>query len=116
VESLYPDSPLACLLDEPGARPVDVQPSIAVALSEDCRLQARVEILTRTDNYQVRTGDYSDDEISVYLTVRRYWGDRPKEPMEKVFDDMFERADHLSSSQVVPKILRPISSAIASRS
>src|SRR2546430_13497843 len=36
------------------------QPSIAVALSDDCRLQARVEILTRTDNYQVRTGDYSD--------------------------------------------------------
>jgi hypothetical protein len=116
IESLYADSPLACLLDEPGARPVDVQPSIAVSLSEDCRLQARVEILTRTDNYQVRTGDYSDDEISVYLTVRRYWGDRPKEPMESIFSDMFEQADHLSSTKVVPSILRPISSAIASRS
>ncbi len=116
VESLLTDSPLACLLDEEGARPVDVQPSIAVALTDDCRLQARVEVLTRTDNYQVRTGDYSEDEISVYLTVRRYWGDRPKEPLEQVFADLFDRADSLSSQRIVPKILRPISSAIASRS
>src|SRR5439155_13834693 len=114
LESLYAESPLACLLDEEGARPVDVQPTVAVALSDDCRLQARIEVLTRTDNYQVRTGDYNDDEISVYLTVRRYWGYRPKEPMEKVFEDMFERADNLASSKLVPKILRPISSAIAS--
>src|SRR6185436_16041435 len=89
---------------------------VVETLYADCRLQARVEILTRTDNYQVRTGDYNDDEISVYLTVRRYWGDRPREPMEKVFADMFERADGLSTSKIVPNILRPISSAIASRS
>lgn len=116
VESLYSDSPLACLLDEPGARAVDVQPSVAVSLSDDCRLQARVEVLTRTDNYQVRTGDYNDEEISVYLTVRRYWGDRPREPMAKIFADMFERADQLAGSRVVPRVLRPISTAIASRS
>jgi hypothetical protein len=116
VESLLPESPLACLLEEDGAKAVDVQPSLAVSLSDDCRLQARIEILTRTDNYQVRTGDYNDEEISVYLTVRRYWGDRPKEPMAKVFAEMFERADQLASGRLVPKILRPLSSNIASRS
>lgn len=116
VEGLLAESPLACLLEENNARAVDVQPSVAVSLSEDCRLQARVEVLTRTDNYQVRTGDYNEDEISVYLTVRRYWGDRPKEPMENIFADMFERGDALCSKRVVPKILRPISDAIASRS
>lgn len=116
IESLLADSPLGCLLDEPGTRAVDVQPSIGISLSDDCRLQARVEILTRTDNYQVRTGDYAEDEISVYLTVRRYWGDRPKDPLEKVFETLFERADGLAGSRVVPRIVRPISSAIASRS
>ena len=116
VESLFSDSPLACLLEENGARPVDVQPSVGVALSDDCRLQARVEVLTRTDNYQVRTGDYAEDEISVYLTVRRYWGDRPKETMHNIFGEIFDRADGLASSLVVPKVVRPISSAIASRS
>jgi hypothetical protein len=116
VESLLCESPLACLLDEAGSRPIDVQPTIAVALSDDCRLQARVEVLTRTDNYQVRTGDYNDDEISVYLTIRRYWGDRPKEPMCNIFGDLFERADQLAAARIVPKVLRPLSSAIASRS
>src|ERR1041385_5388213 len=116
LESLYSDSPLACLLDEEGARPVDVQPTVAVALSDDCRLQARIEVLTRTDNYQVRTGDYNDDEISVYLTVRRYWGDRPKEAMEQIFSQMFDRADNICTTRVVPRVLRPLSEAIASRS
>jgi len=115
-ETMFAESPLGCLMEEEGARPVDVQPSIAVSLSDDCRLQARVELITRTDNYQVRTGDYNEDEISLYVTLRRFWGDRPKEGLANVFRGMFERADTLCSERVVPKILRPISSAIASRS
>ena len=85
-------------------------------LSEDCRLQARIDIVTRTNSYQVRTGDYSDDAISVYLIVRRYWGDRPKEPMEKLFKEMSAKAEELCESYIIPWVLRPISSAIASRS
>ncbi len=116
AESLFPESPLTCLTEELGARAVDFQPTVTVALSEDCRLQARIDVVTRTNSYQVRTGDYSDDVISVYLIVRRYWGDRPKESMEKLLAQMAERADALCMNHVVPKILRPISSAIASRS
>ena len=116
AESLLRDSPLACLAEEAGARPVDFQPTVTVALSEDCRLQARIDIVTRTNSYQVRTGDYSDDVISVYLVLRRYWGDRPKESMENIFDQLVERAETLSTTYVMPRILRPISAAIASRS
>jgi hypothetical protein len=116
AESLFTESPLACLTEEPGAKAVDFQPTVTVALSEDCRLQARIDVVTRTNSYQVRTGDYSDDVISVYLIVRRYWGDRPKEPMEQMFARMTERAEMLCESHIIPKVLRPISSAIASRS
>lgn len=116
AESLLGDGPLTCLTEEPGARPVDFQPSVTVSLSEDCRLQARIDVVTRTNSYQVRTGDYSDDVISVYLIVRRYWGDRPKEPLEQLFEQMTARADALCASYIVPRILRPISCAIASRS
>jgi hypothetical protein len=116
AESLYPESPLTCLTEELGSRAVDFQPTVTVALSDDCRLQARIDVVTRTNSYQVRTGDYSDDVISVYLVVRRYWGDRPKEPMDKLIAQMAERADALCMNHIVPKILRPISSAIASRS
>src|ERR1700722_9809632 len=109
AESLLADSPLNCIAEEAGAKAVDVQPTVTFALSEDCRLQARIDVVTRTNSYQVRTGAYSDDVISVYLIVRRYWGDRPREPMEKMFAQLAEQADHLCMTHVVPKILRPIS-------
>lgn len=116
AETLFPDSPLSCLTDEPGARAVDFQPTVTTALSEDCRLQARIDIITRTSSYQVRTGDYSEDSISVYLVLRRYWGDRPREPMDQILSQMADRAESLCEKHIVPRIVRPISSAIASRS
>ena len=116
AESMFGESPLTCLTEEKGARAVDFQPTVTVALSEDCRLQARLDVVTRTNSYQVRTGDYSDEVISVYLIVRRYWGDRPKEPMQKLFVQMAERAEELCDKYIIPRVLRPISSAIASRS
>ncbi len=115
ADTLFSESPLSCLTEESGARAVDFQPTITVALSDDCRLQARIDVVTRTNSYQVRTGDYSDDVISVYLILRRYWGDRPKLAMETLLEQMAERADDLCHKYVVPKIIKPISTAIASR-
>lgn len=116
AESLFENSPLTCLSEESGAKAVDFQPTVTVSLSDDCRLQARIDVVTRTNSYQVRTGDYADDVISVYLIVRRYWGDRPKESFDNMFRQLAEKADQLCMAYVVPRILRPISAAIASRS
>jgi hypothetical protein len=54
--------------------------------------------------------------ISVYLILRRYWGDHPKSPMTELYKNMAERADQLCQKYVLPRILRPISMAIAARS
>jgi predicted SnoaL-like aldol condensation-catalyzing enzyme len=116
AESLMADSPLGCLLGEGGAKAVDFQPVTRVALSDDLRLQARIDVITRTDTYQVRTGDYRQDMISVYLTVRRYWGDRPKTPMHEMFAQLATRAEDLVSKHLLPRVLRPVHEAIASRS
>jgi hypothetical protein len=116
AESLLSDSPLNCLTEESGSKAVDFQPSVTVALSDDCRLQARIDIVTRTSSYQIRTGDYSDDVISVCLILRRYWGDRPRIPMEDLLAEMATRAEQLCDRHILPKIVRPISTAIASRS
>jgi len=116
AEGLLAQSPVTCLLDEPGAKAVDVQPTITVALSEDCRLQARIDVITRTNSYQVRTGDYGNDVISVYVILRRYWGDRPRAAMGELLDEMARKAESLCTTYVVPRVLRPLSTAIASRS
>ena len=116
ADSLFADSPLSCLTEEAGVKAVDFQPTITVALSDDCRLQARIDVVTRTNSYQVRTGDYSDDAISVYMVLRRYWGDRPREPMEQILEQMAERGEQLCTQYLIPRVIRPITSVIASRS
>ena len=65
------------LLEVPGARVINFEPSLTLALDESCRLQCRLSIETRTNAYQVRTGEFADDQISVYFTVRQYWGIGP---------------------------------------
>lgn len=116
AETLLRDSPLTCICEEGGAKPIDFQPSLTVALSEDCRLQGRLDVITRTNSYQVRTGEYSDDNISIYLVVRRYWGDQPKCAFHEMLRQLIDRAESMCHSYVVPRILRPISQAIGSRS
>lgn len=115
AETLLAGSPLASLAEEPGARPVDFQPSFTLSLSEDCRLQARLDVVTRTSSYQVRTGEYGDDMISIYLVLRRYWGDRPKMAYDQMIEQLADRAQSMTESLVIPRILRPISEAIGSR-
>jgi hypothetical protein len=115
-ESLLADSPLSCLSEESGAKAIDFQPSVTVALSEDCRLQARIDVITRTNSYQVRTGEFTDDTISVYMVVRRYWGDRPKTSFEKMLLELAERCEAMCDKYVIPRVLRPMSQAIGSRS
>ena len=116
AEGLFADSPLSSMTAEAGARAIDFQPTVTIALSDDCRLQARVDVVTRTNSYQVRTGDYNDESISVYLILRRYWGDRPKQSLEHMAEHLADKAEQLTHSYILPRVLKPISSAIASRS
>jgi len=60
------------LLDTPGATAVSYEPSIQIALDEDCRVQCRLSIETRTSAYHVKTGEFPEEQLSVYLTARRY--------------------------------------------
>src|SRR5439155_20742786 len=45
ADSLLAESPLTCLAEESGAKAVDFQPTVTVALTDDCRLQARIDIV-----------------------------------------------------------------------
>jgi hypothetical protein len=43
-------------------------------------------------------------------------GDRPRQPLDELYGEMTERAEALATSHIIPRILKPLSSAIASRS
>lgn len=113
AESLLSESPLGMLSGEISGRPVEFEPSLIFALDEECCLQARVSLETRTSGYQIRTGQYEDEPISVYLTVRGY-PDRGKAiDVDASFAGQCELCEDISQRLVVPHIITPVAAAIA---
>ena len=106
---------LDALLEGATGRVINYEPTLTLALDDSCRLQARLTIETRTSAYQVRTGEFDEDQISLYFTIRQYWGNGG----ETTFIDSFRRqralGEDLLRNAVLPKIVRPLAQAIASR-
>ena len=111
--ALLGDSPLAAMSSQAGVRCLEFQPWVVVSLDEECYLQARLGLETRSSSYEVRTGQYNDEPISVYLTVRRY--DRPGETVKPVewLAQLTRTCDDLVDQIVRPNVLRPLAEAIA---
>lgn len=112
-QALLSGSPLGALAEEEGLIPLGCEPSCIVAIDAECYLQARLSLETRNNSYQVRTGSYEDEPISVYFTVRGYSVPGRKFEMQTAFDEQAKHAWDLSERTVVPKILQPIAAAIA---
>ncbi|MGI9469122.1 MAG: hypothetical protein ACR2OA_18530 [Rubripirellula sp.] len=91
------------------------EPAIQFSLDEDCRTQCRVSFETRTSAYQVRSGEYSEDQISVYLTVRRYDSLGPNENYASEFDRLAGLCRDLVDEYLVTSVLRPLQEAISLR-
>ena len=103
------------LLELPGSRVINFEPSVTLAIDPACRLQCRLSVETRTNAYQVRTDDYDDDQISVYFTVRQYWGNGPDRTFLESFRHQSGLAEEIVRDRVIPRIVRPLAQAIASR-
>ena len=113
ADVLGTSSCLEGMLDIPGAKVLNFEPSMTVSLDEACRVQARLMIETRTNAYQVRRGDFPEDQISVYFTVRQYGSLEHDRSYEETLVDLRERSEQLMDDYVVEHVLRPLSSAIS---
>src|SRR5262245_12120592 len=74
AEALAPNTPFEALMQHPGARTLHYEPSMVVALDEKCRLQARLWVESRTNTYQVRTGQFAEAQVRVYARVNQVCG------------------------------------------
>ncbi len=101
------------LTEIPGASIVGHEPSLQLALDDDCRVQCRLSFETRTSAYHVRTGDYPDEQLSVYLTARRYGGLDPGETYIDVMQRLAAVCRRLVGDCIAEQILRPLQEAIA---
>ncbi len=112
-EALLRETAVGKLIDQQGAQPLDVQPFLGMSLSEACDLQAYFEVKTRTPTREVRAGEYGDEPISVYLTVRRYGEVQAPEDLLSTFDLLRQHAERLAEERVLPHLINPLREAIS---
>jgi len=113
AQALLAGSPLGVLVNESGLNAIEFEPTTILALDPQCHLQARLSLETHPSTYQVRTGSYDDEPISIFLTIRRYPDpDKMLDPIQ-VLARQWQVGTELLAQLVVPHVVRPIASAIA---
>jgi hypothetical protein len=99
--------------DLPGGRVINFEPSLTVALDEECRVQVRVSTETRTNAFQVRTGEFAEEQLSIYVTARQYGSLDPQATYVETIDRLAQVAQEVVDSCVVEQILKPLARTIA---
>ncbi|TWT91485.1 hypothetical protein [Neorhodopirellula pilleata] len=94
---------------------LSVEPAIQFSLDDDCRTQCRISFETRTTAFQVRSGEFSEEPLSVYLMVRRYDSLGVDEDYASEFDRLSKLCKKLVDEYLVDSVLRPLQTAIAIR-
>ncbi|QDT64574.1 hypothetical protein [Calycomorphotria hydatis] len=115
AEALGTGAAIDGLLDIPGAEVLNYEPSVTISLEDDCRTQARLMIETRTNAYQVRRGEFPEEQISVYFTVRQYGSLDAGVTYESRLDVLKQHSEHLMQTYVIDSVLRPLAQAIATK-
>ena len=97
----------------PGATIISNEPNITFALDDDCRMQCRLSVESRTNAYQIRTGEYQEDQISVYITARQYGSLAPNQTYLETLDRLYQVSRDVVDNYVVDAILQPLARTIA---
>jgi len=115
AEALGLNASLERLLEVPGASIVNYEPTITIALDDDCRMQCRLSLETRTNAYQIRTGDFPEEQLSVYITARRYGGLGADVTYVQVIERMARICQDMVDNYVADNILKPLARAISAK-
>ena len=97
----------------PGTGVINFEPNITLTLDDDCRTQCRLSIESRTNAYQIRTGEFPEEQLSVYVTARRYGGLGPDQTYVQVLESLKTVCCEMVDNYVAENILQPLARAIA---
>lgn len=101
------------VLDQPGLQLLSHEPGIHFSLDDQCRTQCRIGFETRTTAYQVRTKEFAEEQLSVYLTVRRFESLGVGENFVDEYDRLAQWGRELVDGYLITNILRPLQQTIA---
>jgi hypothetical protein len=101
------------LTEIPGAIVISDEPSLTIALDEECRLQFRLSVESRTNAYHVRTGDFPEEQLSVYATARQYGSLSPDSTYVDTLGRLSRLCYEMIDKHVVEQILQPLARTIS---
>jgi hypothetical protein len=99
----------------PNSRMISIEPAIQLALDEDCKTQCRVSFESRTTAYHVRTGEFPEEQLSVYLMLRRFESLSPGETYVEEFRRLATLCSEIADEFLVQSVLMPLQQAISLR-
>ncbi len=103
------------LFDLPKSQVIKFEPSLTLALDSSGALQCQLAIENHTSTPQPRSREFLDDQISVYFTVRQFWGSGPETTFLESMRRQRQIGEEILEQSVVPRIVKPLAQAIASR-
>ena len=115
ADALLTGSPLGALLSEISPRALECEPTVVLSLDTPCCLQARLSLETRSSSYQVRTGQYADEPVSIYFTIRKYPSPGEVLDLQASFAEQREICEDLACRSIIPNVIQPIAEAIAAQ-
>lgn len=113
VEAFGVNPAMERIAEIPGATIISHEPMITVALDSECRLQFRLSVETRTNAYQVRMGDFPEEQLSVYVTARQYGSLGPDLTYAETMDRLDEVCQEMLETHVIEHVLQPLARTIA---
>jgi len=113
AEALGVSPALERLVEVPGATVINHEPSLTIALDDDCRMQCRLSVETRTNAYQIRTGDYPEEQLSVYVTARQYGSLAADRTFGETLEELARVCREIVENQVIENLLQPLVQTIA---
>ncbi len=98
-----------------GSQLMSYEPVIQMSLDDVFRTHARIHFETRTTVFQAKSGEYSEDLLSVYITVRRFDSLGPDEEFKTEVLRLEHLLRELMDNYIVDSILKPLQNCIAAR-
>src|SRR3990172_12017143 len=113
AEALGVSPAMEWMAEIPHVTVINHEPSLTIALDEECRLQCRLSVETRTNAYQIRTGEFPEEQLSVYVTARQYGSLKPDRTFGETLEKLVETCQRMIESHVIEHVLHPLAPTIA---
>ncbi len=101
------------MLEIPGAGVIGYEPSFQISLDEECRTQCRLAFETRTSPYHLRSGEFPEEQLSVYLVLRRYDSLKSGESFSTELKRLAALCTDLVDNYLIEHVLKPLQQTIA---